>query len=301
MRVPATALLAVLLASACREEPDLSRGGVELVYLARLPAEMQGPQRAHALGETRSRVARRLQALRIPAVVTSEAGRIRVALPSGTSSSAIQAVKSLMPVRAHLELREVDDEALVALARNQLLWPNVSPSVKLARYLPEVSEPSDSALQAPSREAAAEAIRTLSPGVPAGRVLALEAPEGEGKPWKVLMLGPAFLDNDAIADARAVMGERMPAVLLEVRRDAAGRFEEVSRRLVGRRLAITLDGAILTAPYVTAPITGGRVQITLGASGTVEGAKLLATQLSMGPLPYPLALEAERAIPPSRP
>lgn len=301
MRARIAIALAVLLAAACRRGPDLSRGGIELVYLPQLPAEVQGSQRAHALRESRDIVAHRLQVMRIPAVVTSDAGRIRVALPAATPPPAIWAAKWFVPVGARLEFREVDEEGLLDLAKSELLRANVSPMVKLAQQPSPGGPPApDGVLEAPSREAGLEAIRTLSPGVPAGKVLALETPEGDGAPWRIRLLGPVSLDNEGIAEAFAAMDQGRPVVALQLRREASDRFEQFSRRVVGRRLAVTLDGAILTAPYVTAPMPGGRVQISLG-SATIARTKEIAGYLALGPpLPFPLVLEAERTIPPSR-
>lgn len=68
------------------------------------------------------------------------------------------------------------------------------------------------------------------------------------------------------------------------------------------RLAIVLDGVVLSAPMVQMPIGGGRAQITLGASTSsselyTEAADL-AISLRSGALPHPLRLDEERVIEP---
>jgi preprotein translocase subunit SecD len=151
----------------------------------------------------------------------------------------------------------------------------------------------------PTREGAEAAVRTLAPRVRAGTTLALQRPLRDGAPWYVLLLGTVAASNDDVRDARASVEAGRPIVLVKLKRESAERFEAVSRRNVGRRLAITFDGAVLSAPYVTAPIPNGDVQITLGASGSRDEASTMALVMRAGaPLPVPLRLVEERRIPP---
>ena len=63
---------------------------------------------------------------------------------------------------------------------------------------------------------------------------------------------------------------------------------------VGKRMAIVLDGAILSAPTINEPILGGTMQIS--GRFTQESANQLAVALASGALPTPFRLVEERLI-----
>ena len=56
------------------------------------------------------------------------------------------------------------------------------------------------------------------------------------------------------------------------------RFAEVTGQNLGKRLAIVIDGRLITAPVIQSPITGGRGQIT--GNFTKQEAKNLAAKLN---------------------
>jgi SecD/SecF fusion protein len=73
----------------------------------------------------------------------------------------------------------------------------------------------------------------------------------------------------------------------------AARFGDVTRDNVGRRLAIIVDGKVMSAPVIREPILGGRGQISGGF--TRESAQDLALLIRVGALPAPLTVLEERA------
>jgi len=58
----------------------------------------------------------------------------------------------------------------------------------------------------------------------------------------------------------------------------AERFAEITGKNIGQRLAIVIDGKLITAPIIQSPITGGRGQIT--GNFTKQEAKDLAAKLN---------------------
>jgi preprotein translocase subunit SecD len=72
--------------------------------------------------------------------------------------------------------------------------------------------------------------------------------------------------------------------------EGSGKFAETTTRLIGRQLAILVDGVVLSAPTVQSPITGGQGEIT--GSYTEAEAKDLAATLNAAPLPVVLAPSA---------
>ena len=70
---------------------------------------------------------------------------------------------------------------------------------------------------------------------------------------------------------------------LEFTPDGEATFAALTTQTVGSRIALMVDGQVLSAPYVMEPITGGKAWLTLdGAS--VEDAQVIATLLSLEPL-----------------
>ena len=76
---------------------------------------------------------------------------------------------------------------------------------------------------------------------------------------------------------------------------AATDFSTWTGQHVNDYFAIVLDGVVQSAPYIKSQITGGQGQIS--GSFTAASAKQLATILSYGALPYPVAEESSTEIP----
>lgn len=87
-----------------------------------------------------------------------------------------------------------------------------------------------------------------------------------------------------------------PMVSIEFTPDGSKKFADLTRRLVGRKLAILLDGVPLMwpAPNVKEPIENGQGVIQGGFSQ--EGAKTLALQLNAGALPVPVSIVEKRTV-----
>lgn len=85
-----------------------------------------------------------------------------------------------------------------------------------------------------------------------------------------------------------------PEVSIKFNPDGAKKFAEVTKRLVGKPLAIFLDGAVVTAPKVNTEIADGEAVIS--GSFTVDSAKKLAIQLNAGALPVPVKVIQKQVI-----
>jgi len=88
-----------------------------------------------------------------------------------------------------------------------------------------------------------------------------------------------------------------PIVLLQFNSEGAKIFEELTKKNVGKPLAIFIDGVLISKPTVKEPITGGKAQIT--GDFSVEYAKKLAENLSAGALPAPITLISEQTVGPT--
>lgn len=84
------------------------------------------------------------------------------------------------------------------------------------------------------------------------------------------------------------------AVNFDLKPDSARKFSELTAKLIGKPLAIFLDGNLISAPTVKSVISGGSGQIS--GDFSVEDAQDLAVQLNAGALPVPVKILTERSI-----
>ncbi|OGY09999.1 MAG: protein-export membrane protein SecD [Candidatus Blackburnbacteria bacterium RIFCSPHIGHO2_02_FULL_39_13] len=85
-----------------------------------------------------------------------------------------------------------------------------------------------------------------------------------------------------------------PTVSFETKPESSQKFAEITTRLVGKPLAIFLDGLPISAPTIQTPITGGEGQIT--GSFTSDQTRELAGLLNSGALPIPVKLIEQRTV-----
>lgn len=85
-----------------------------------------------------------------------------------------------------------------------------------------------------------------------------------------------------------------PQVQLVFSSDGAKKFGDITKRNVGKPLAIVLDNQVIEAPRVNQAIYGGNAVITGGFN--TDQANILSTQLNAGALPVPLAVLAQYTV-----
>ncbi len=83
-------------------------------------------------------------------------------------------------------------------------------------------------------------------------------------------------------------------VALEFTPDGAKKFDEVTKRLIGKPLAIFLDNTPISAPVVNAEVPDGNAVIS--GNFTSDTAKMLALQLNAGALPVPVTVIEKRTV-----
>ena len=106
-----------------------------------------------------------------------------------------------------------------------------------------------------------------------------------------------IISGDQLNDANAQFQDTMPVVRFSLNSIGAKKFAEATLKNRGKRLAIILDGKILSAPVINDPIIGGDGIIS--GSFTVESATELALMLKAGALPAQLKIIEERSIGPN--
>lgn len=106
------------------------------------------------------------------------------------------------------------------------------------------------------------------------------------------------LEGNHISDARLGFNQESgePVVNFRLDDEGAQRFGAMTKRNIGRALAIVLDGRVVTAPVIRSAIQGGSGEIS--GAFTSEGANDLALLLRAGALPAPLNVIEERTVGP---
>ena len=107
-----------------------------------------------------------------------------------------------------------------------------------------------------------------------------------------------ILSGDNLVDAKPTMDTQTNETVVSFSLDRVGakKFGKATSNGVGKRLAIVLDGKIISAPSVREPIIGGSGQIS--GNFTFQSATDLALLLRSGALPAPLSIIEERTVGP---
>ncbi|OGN08572.1 MAG: protein-export membrane protein SecD [Candidatus Yanofskybacteria bacterium RIFCSPHIGHO2_01_FULL_45_42] len=86
----------------------------------------------------------------------------------------------------------------------------------------------------------------------------------------------------------------VPQVSLQLTDEGAKLFSEITKRNIGKFVAIYLDGAPVSIPVVQNEIPDG--QAVISGKFTPQEAKLLATRLNSGALPVPIKLISQQTV-----
>ena len=107
-----------------------------------------------------------------------------------------------------------------------------------------------------------------------------------------------ILSGDNLIDAQPRMDSESNQTVVTFNLDRVGakKFARATTTGVGKKLAIILDGKIISAPNIVEPIVGGSGQIT--GDFTFQSATDLALLLRSGALPAPLKIIEERTVGP---
>ncbi len=126
-----------------------------------------------------------------------------------------------------------------------------------------------------------------------------ERDEDTDKTWRIgvrsyLLKAQVVIDGSDVQSAQVSMqGERgleTAAVAIELTPAGADKFYRFTAANVGKRMAIVVDGDVASAPRIISPISGGRVQITMGAADPerqMQDAERLADDLMGRTSPSP--------------
>ena len=110
--------------------------------------------------------------------------------------------------------------------------------------------------------------------------------------------GRAPLEGDVVTDAKDEYDQfNKPCVSMSMNTEGSRRWAALTKKNIGREIAIVLDGYVYSAPRVNSEITGGHSQIT--GNFTPEVTKDLANVLKSGKMPAPARIVQEDIVGPS--
>ncbi|WP_339044476.1 protein translocase subunit SecDF [Cardinium endosymbiont of Tipula unca] len=106
-----------------------------------------------------------------------------------------------------------------------------------------------------------------------------------------------LLEGDIITRASQALENGKPVVSMQMNSDGARLWKHITANNIGKRIAITLDDRVYSAPVVNQEIPNGNSQIS--GNFTIEEAQDLASILQTGSLPAPLKIVEEAIVGPS--
>lgn len=110
--------------------------------------------------------------------------------------------------------------------------------------------------------------------------------------------GRAPLEGDVVTDAKDEYDQfNKPCVSMSMNTEGSRRWATLTKKNIGKEIAIVLDGYVYSAPRVNSEITGGNSQIT--GNFTPEVTKDLANVLKSGKMPAPARIVQEDIVGPS--
>lgn len=137
--------------------------------------------------------------------------------------------------------------------------------------------------------------KALNGHVPTGSMLVNYAESGFGS---IVVRKKVIASGDELTNAAVSFNkDSVPVVSFSFNQIGAKKFGEATAKNRGKRLAIILDGKVLSAPVINEPILGGDGIIS--GNFTIDSASELALLLRAGALPAQLKVIEERTIGPN--
>src|SRR4029079_9552604 len=130
--------------------------------------------------------------------------------------------------------------------------------------------------------------------------------ERRASDWRTdYVFSQSHVDNADLRSADQTFSDKGdPEASVELNPAGSQSLSALTERSVGRKLALVLEGQVVTAPVIIGKIGAGRLRITLStrdhALDIHKHAKDLVAVLRSQPLPAPLILMSEETVAPTR-
>lgn len=233
--------------------------------------ELDGGERSRILDQVMKKIRDRIDVAGVSEITMRKDGddRIVVQIPGEMNSDRIEKIIS---TTGKLEFKKVSSEEMNKL--NQFLEKNPNKNIDFT----ELKE------------------RVQKKGMDVAFLVSRNSGLGVSIPNSAMVLeNKVYLEGDMLQNAQVVYGDLgEPEVLFTLDSEGARIFGDLTTNSVNEKIAILLDGVIVSAPVVKQPILNG--QATISGSSTLDEVRDLANILRAGSLPIPVEVISKDII-----
>ena len=284
------------------------RGGTQVILTPELAPGTEGVLTQDQINQTVEIIRQRVNGFGVAeAEVTVQGSGANAAIVVTVPGVNPEGITNLLKQTARLDFRAV----LAAGNGVEIAVPSASPSASPSVSPKAVAQPTELPIQAATSDELYEqylSLNCFTPGLLQGgraddptKYMLTCSKDG----FEKFVLAPAFITGDQVSDSQASLPQQGAGgwmVTLDFDSQGATKLSEASITLSKlpspqNRFGIVLDGLVVSAPFFSEPILGGKAQIE--GSFKAEEAKQLSQVLRYGALPVTLNIAESTSISPT--
>lgn len=284
------------------------RGGTQVILTPELAPGTEGVLTQDQINQTVEIIRQRVNGFGVAeAEVTVQGSGTNAAIVVTVPGVNPEGITNLLKQTARLDFRAV----LAAGSGVEIATPSASPSTSPSASPKAVVQPTELPIQAATSDELYEqylSLNCFTPGLLQGgraddptKYMLTCSKDG----FEKFVLAPAFITGDQVSDSQASLPQQGAGgwmVTLDFDSQGATKLSEASITLSKlpspqNRFGIVLDGLVVSAPFFSEPILGGKAQIE--GSFKAEEAKQLSQVLRYGALPVTLNIAESTSISPT--
>ncbi|MBJ7279614.1 MAG: protein translocase subunit SecD [Candidatus Nanopelagicales bacterium] len=284
------------------------RGGTQVILTPELAPGTEGVLTQDQINQTVEIIRQRVNGFGVAeAEVTVQGSGANAAIVVTVPGVNPEGITNLLKQTARLDFRAV----LAAGNGIEIAVPSASPSASPSVSPKAVAQPTELPIQAATSDELYEqylSLNCFTPGLLQGgraddptKYMLTCSKDG----FEKFVLAPAFITGDQVSDSQASLPQQGAGgwmVTLDFDSQGATKLSEASINLSKlpspqNRFGIVLDGLVVSAPFFSEPILGGKAQIE--GSFKAEEAKQLSQVLRYGALPVTLNIAESTSISPT--
>jgi preprotein translocase subunit SecD len=284
------------------------RGGTQVILTPELAPGTEGVLTQDQINQTVEIIRQRVNGFGVAeAEVTVQGSGANAAIVVTVPGVNPEGITNLLKQTARLDFRAV----LAAGNGIEIAVPSASPSASPSVSPKAVVQPTELPIQAATSDELYEqylSLNCFTPGLLQGgraddptKYMLTCSKDG----FEKFVLAPAFITGDQVSDSQASLPQQGAGgwmVTLDFDSQGATKLSEASINLSKlpspqNRFGIVLDGLVVSAPFFSEPILGGKAQIE--GSFKAEEAKQLSQVLRYGALPVTLNIAESTSISPT--
>ncbi len=284
------------------------RGGTQVILTPELAPGTEGVLTQDQINQTVEIIRQRVNGFGVAeAEVTVQGSGANAAIVVTVPGVNPEGITNLLKQTARLDFRAV----LAAGSGVEIATPSASPSATPSASPKVVVQPTELPIQAATSDELYEqylSLNCFTPGLLQGgraddptKYMLTCSKDG----FEKFVLAPAFITGDQVSDSQASLPQQGAGgwmVTLDFDSQGATKLSEASITLSKlpspqNRFGIVLDGLVVSAPFFSEPILGGKAQIE--GSFKAEEAKQLSQVLRYGALPVTLNIAESTSISPT--